>query len=105
MRTGNRNRLAALTLAACCCLLGPPGEARAGETRPNRVVQIGIVKTVFRDTPPSLINVLSKPLKVLMEAQTGMTGELQLSGDAETLAKQLKENKVQLGVFHGVEFA
>jgi ABC-type phosphate/phosphonate transport system substrate-binding protein len=41
----------------------------------------------------------------LLEDHTGMTGELVAGGDANHLAALLKEDKVQFGVFHGVEFA
>ncbi len=40
-----------------------------------------------------------------MESQTGVGGDLLPVGDYENLANQLKEDEVQLGVFHGVEFA
>jgi ABC-type phosphate/phosphonate transport system substrate-binding protein len=68
-------------------------------------VRIGLVNTLFRDTPESMIHLLSRPLKNLMETQTGMTGNLIPAGDSASLAQQLKDDKVQLGVFHGVEFA
>ena len=44
-------------------------------------------------------------MKALMEGQTGVSGDLIPSGDAEHLACQIKDDDVQLGVFHGVEFA
>ncbi len=85
-------------------LVMPPGSASAAEDSPDKPIQIGIVNSLFRDTPASLIGILSRPLKTLMEAQTGVSGDLVLSGDAIALAEKLKANKVQLGVFHGFEF-
>ena len=93
---------AALALAWVLALI--PGTARPAENTPGKPIQIGIVNSLFRDTPPILIGVLSRPLKSLMETQTGVSGELQLAGDAVALADKLKANKVQLGVFHGFEF-
>src|SRR5258707_15412305 len=84
------------------CLLALPCAAEEPTSKP---VQIGLADSIFRDTPASLIGVLSRPLKALMESQTGVTGEIMLAGDAIALADKLKANKVQLGVFHGFEFA
>jgi ABC-type phosphate/phosphonate transport system substrate-binding protein len=93
-------------LLAVCCVLGQSQHSfPAEESAPARAVKIGVVNTMFRDTPPSLISLLSRPLKVLMHAQTGVDGDLELAGDPISLAKKLKAHKVQLGVFHGFEFA
>jgi ABC-type phosphate/phosphonate transport system substrate-binding protein len=39
-----------------------------------------------------------------MESQTGVSGTLVQGGDPGCLARQLKEDKCQLAVFHGIEF-
>lgn len=93
-----------LAAGAAVLLLVPsaPAEARqeAGGT-----IQIGLVRSLFRDAPASMIRLLSRPLKALMESQTGLTGELVVAGDGSELADKLKDGKVHLGVFHGFEFA
>jgi ABC-type phosphate/phosphonate transport system substrate-binding protein len=81
----------------------PPGSARAQTS--GKTIKIGLVKSLFRDTPESLLQVLSQPLKALMEAQTGLAGELQLRGDALNLGGLLNDKQVDLGVFHGFEYA
>src|SRR2546429_7702608 len=90
--------VAALSLA---CLLASPCAAEEPTSKP---IQIGLADSLFHDTPASLIGVLSRPLKALMESQTGVTGEIMLAGDPIALADKLQANKVQLGVFHGFEF-
>jgi ABC-type phosphate/phosphonate transport system substrate-binding protein len=82
-----------------------PITSRAEETPEIGEVHIGLVSTLFRDTPESLIQLMTKPLKSLMESQTGMSGTLAAGGDASHLGKQLQDDKFQLAVFHGVEFA
>ncbi len=79
----------------------------AAEETPARLkaVKIGLIGSLFRDTPEPLFQVMMRPLKALMEAQTGISGQLVSGGDARALGRQLAEDKVQLGVFHGVEFA
>jgi ABC-type phosphate/phosphonate transport system substrate-binding protein len=68
-------------------------------------VRIGLVSTLFRDIAQPTAHVLMAPLGSMMEAQTGVKGELMIAGDHDNLAEQLAANKIQLGVFHGVEFA
>jgi ABC-type phosphate/phosphonate transport system substrate-binding protein len=93
----------AAALGLTCLLLQPaPGESAAPG---GKVVRVGLIATLFRDVPEPIMQVAMRPFKSLLEDQTGMTGELVAGGDAGNLAKLLKEDKVQFGVFHGVEFA
>jgi ABC-type phosphate/phosphonate transport system substrate-binding protein len=75
------------------------GEAGSGDT-----VRIGLVQTLFRDVPMPLVQMLMGPFRSLMRDQTGLEGELVTVKDALTLGRQLREDKMQLGVFHGLEF-
>jgi ABC-type phosphate/phosphonate transport system substrate-binding protein len=70
-----------------------------------RCVRIGLVSSLFRDTSEALMQIIMRPFKSLLEAQTGMTGKLVSGGDAQHLGQRLKEGEIQLGIFHGVEFA
>jgi len=77
----------------------------AGEPRPDGTVKIGMLKSMFRDVPANMFGVMSKPFHALVESQTGLKGELCLIDGADTLRKEMAEGKVQLGVFHGFEYA
>jgi ABC-type phosphate/phosphonate transport system substrate-binding protein len=92
-------------LVACGLTFGsgraPAAEGAMAPTPPS--LRIGVAKSLFRDTPSSLIDVLSEPLRALMEEQTGLRGELR-AVEAMELARQLKEKTAQVGVFHGYEF-
>jgi ABC-type phosphate/phosphonate transport system substrate-binding protein len=68
-------------------------------------LRLGLVGSLFRETPKSMVELLSQPLKTLLEAQTGMTGRIGSTADALTLARQLNEKQIDLAVFHGFEFA
>jgi ABC-type phosphate/phosphonate transport system substrate-binding protein len=68
-------------------------------------IRIGVIASLFRNTPEPLMQVMMRPFKALLEMQTGVTGQVVAGGDAEHLGQKLKEDQVQLGVFHGVEFA
>lgn len=80
----------------------PAAETEATQTPP---VRIGMANSLFREVPPSLMMAMMQPFGALMKSQTGVAGELSPGGDAFHLGKMLAENKVQLGVLHGIEFA
>jgi ABC-type phosphate/phosphonate transport system substrate-binding protein len=79
-------------------------KTEAGDDAPKKV-RVGLVKSLFHDAPEPVVMIVMRPFKTFLEAQTGATGELVLSPDAETLGQDLKDDKVQIGVFHGFEFA
>jgi ABC-type phosphate/phosphonate transport system substrate-binding protein len=76
----------------------------AGENE-TETVHLGLVSTLFTDIQESTCLAMMKPFGEMMKRQTGVTGALVSGGDADTLAHRIAENKVQLGVFHGIEFA
>lgn len=64
-------------------------------------VRLGMVGTLFRDVSESGMLAVMAPL---VNAQTGISGQLLVVPDAHQLAYQLTRDKVHLGVFHGIEF-
>jgi ABC-type phosphate/phosphonate transport system substrate-binding protein len=84
---------------------GPVGRAEENKSAPVEAVRIGLVSSLFRDTPETLITAMMQPFGALMESQTGLSGKLISGGNAVNLGKLLAEDKIHLGVFHGVEFA
>src|SRR4051794_9240527 len=97
-------RLVGLTVAGCAALLALASRA-AADDRADGAVRIGLVTSLFRDVPAPLVEMAKQPFKTLMRDQTGLAGTLVVGGDALSLGKQIDQNQVQLGVFHGVEFA
>lgn len=83
-----------------------PGLARATEpSRPIEPVRIGLVETLFRDVPANAAEAMMQPFSAIMQSQTGVSGRLIPSGDADSLGSELAADKLQLGIFHGIEFA
>jgi ABC-type phosphate/phosphonate transport system substrate-binding protein len=68
-------------------------------------IRIAVVDTFFRDIPEPLVRPLIEPFRMLMIAQTGMDGEIVLPKNALQLAQDLAEDKIQVALFHGFEFA
>jgi ABC-type phosphate/phosphonate transport system substrate-binding protein len=75
------------------------------DRKDSNAIRIGMVSTLFRDTPEPLVAVMMQPFAALMESQTGISGQLVPGGDAFHLGQLLAEDKIQIGVFHGIEFA
>jgi ABC-type phosphate/phosphonate transport system substrate-binding protein len=98
-----------LVLVALALLLSFPGVLAGGVVdkggTPPAPVRIGLVGTLFREIPEPMIHASMQLFQVLMKAQTGLQGDLRSAGDATGLGEALAKDQVQLGVFHGVEFA
>ncbi len=93
--------LPGLLVALLGLIAAPPRDARAGAA----TVRIGMVQTFFHDVPRPLIQLATEPLGALMRETTGLTGALVVGSDAFTVAQQLQDGKLQLGVFHSFEYA
>ena len=77
----------------------------AAAQQPAGELRMGMLKGMFRDVQPAMVQALSKPFRQLVTKETGFTGEVEICGDALTLTGKLKDKSVQIGVFHGFEFA
>lgn len=83
--------------------LAAAGRAAENETR-TTAVQIGLVNSLFRDTPEPMVRSMMQPFGAILESQTGLAGAMVPAGDAGHLGQLLAEDKVHLGVFHGFEY-
>jgi ABC-type phosphate/phosphonate transport system substrate-binding protein len=76
-------------------------EAPAG----SAALRIGVPLTFFHDMGTPLIQTYTEPFMKVMHESTGLTGDLTVAGGPLTVARQLNDDKLQLGVFHGFEYA
>src|SRR4051812_13176279 len=81
------------------------GFAISAEPAPSPVMKIGMLKSMFRDVPPALFNAMSVPFQNVVESQTGLKGQLVVVSTPEEMTKNLRDGDLQLGVYHGFEFA
>jgi ABC-type phosphate/phosphonate transport system substrate-binding protein len=93
-------RWTVLTLVAVAAF-GTPA-ARAADPAE---LKIGMLSGMFRDQQPKVIQALARPFRDLMTKHVGFSGDVEVVDDPHTLCDRLKDGKVQLGVFHGFEFA
>jgi ABC-type phosphate/phosphonate transport system substrate-binding protein len=68
-------------------------------------IQIAMPSSLFRDFPKVTVDALMPTFNKLMESQTGLKGKIITLSGADEIGQQLSDNKVQLAVFHGYEFA
>lgn len=68
-------------------------------------IKIGMYQTMFRDITPEMLTAIAKPLRSIIEKTVGLTGDAELVPNAAELAQKLDDRKLQIGVFHGYEFA
>jgi ABC-type phosphate/phosphonate transport system substrate-binding protein len=87
-------------------LFGPlPGAAAEKETNRPDLFRVGLVNSLFQDIPEPMVAASVQLFQVLMHTQTGLHGNLLLMPDPFRLGDELSQEGVQVGVFHGVEFA
>jgi ABC-type phosphate/phosphonate transport system substrate-binding protein len=97
--------LAALLILSFSGLAQTGEKETAAQGSANSPIRIAVVDSFFRDIPEPMVRPLIEPFRVLMIAQTGMNGDIVLPKDALQLAQDLAENKVQIALFHGFEYA
>jgi ABC-type phosphate/phosphonate transport system substrate-binding protein len=79
--------------------------APAPALEPAAPVRMGMPASMFRDVNPAVFAGLAVPFYSLVEMQTGLKSELLLIQTPDEMREQLVAGKLQLGVFHGFEFA
>lgn len=72
---------------------------------PKTTIKIGMLKSMFRDVPPQLFNAMTVPFQTVVQTQTGLKGELVVIDSPEEMTQKLSNGEMQLGVYHGFEFA
>jgi ABC-type phosphate/phosphonate transport system substrate-binding protein len=98
-------RAGGVLMAVGCGLVFAPLAAAADSEEANRPrTRIAIVKTLFREFPEPLMLALMEPFGLLWKAQIGRDSEL-TAMDPANLGELLADGKVDIGVFHGIEFA
>jgi ABC-type phosphate/phosphonate transport system substrate-binding protein len=68
-------------------------------------LRLGVAETVARGMSPGLLNIVMRPFKSYLEGEVGKKGEITQVAAPLELAKLLHEEKIEIGVFFGHEFA
>jgi ABC-type phosphate/phosphonate transport system substrate-binding protein len=83
----------------------PRGQASDPAANKPAQLKLGMLESMFRDINPGMVQAMSRPFRSLFERQTGYSGDVELVADANTLATKLQNQELNLGVFHGFEYA
>jgi ABC-type phosphate/phosphonate transport system substrate-binding protein len=92
-----------VVLAVAVLVVGVGLSPRAAAQDPD--LKIGMMQSTFRDVQPAVVQALSRPFQTLFQRHTGLAGSIELVSSADVLASKLKDRSLDLGVFHGFEFA
>ena len=78
------------------------------EAQPQPAAQelrLGVLGGMFKDVPPEVVTVVAQPFAALFQKQTGLNGKVVVVDDYRSLAKKLDDKDLEIGVFHGFEYA
>jgi hypothetical protein len=71
----------------------------------NDNITVGIMSGMFKGIPQPLIKAGGQQFNTLFKKFTGLPGDVMVEDDYRKLATKVNENKIQLGVIHGYEWA
>lgn len=72
---------------------------------PAGVLRLGMLQGMFKDVPEVVVKATAQPFAELFQKQTGLKGDVIVVPDFDALATQMKDSRLDVGVFHGFEFA
>lgn len=80
--------------------------AEAAEpTAPVTELKIGLPQPMFKDVPKAMVNAAAQPLQRMIQEKSGLVGAVKILPDYRTLADEIAAGKIDIGVFHGFEYA
>jgi ABC-type phosphate/phosphonate transport system substrate-binding protein len=81
------------------------GQAPRADAQAGAKLKIGLPKGTFRDVPTEMLHSAAAPFRELFKRQASVDGDVELVADHDALADRMKQNKIDLGVFTGFEYA
>ncbi len=94
-----------LVFALFLGVVGMPATTSAQPVKANAPIKIGVVKHFFNDMPSAIIDIAVEPFGDVMKAAVGVEGQLMVKDGPFEVAQKLEKNELDVGVFHGHEFA
>lgn len=90
--------------AGIIALLGSTNQfAEAGE--PLSELKIGLPRPMFKDVPQAMVNAAARPFQTMIQDKAGIKGSVEVVDDYKALADKIATGKIDIGVFHGFEYA
>ena len=98
-------------MRACGVLLGVMAltatihTSQAAEPALATELKIGLPQPMFKDVPKAMVNAAAQPLQKMIQEQSGLKGAVKILPDYKTLADEIAAGNIDIGVFHGFEYA
>jgi len=86
-------------------MVGPMIDAQNPPPGPVTQIRIGLPASMFEDVSPDRIRVGTKLFQSMLHSVTGFNETTEIVSSYRELATKLKEGKLDVGVFHGFEYA
>ncbi len=77
----------------------------AGAQAPLTELKIGLPRPMFKDVPQAMVNAAARPFQTMIQDKAGVKGSVEVVEDYKALAQKIKDGKIDIGVFHGFEYA
>lgn len=97
-------QLAQLGLATFVVVLAAGSPERVAARPMPGFLNIGAMRSLFRDAPEGLISTFTRPLRSIVEGQAGLPGDMKVVHDARTAADQLEKQELQVAIMHSFEY-
>lgn len=96
--------LLALTPVVIALGLTPRADAQPPQPAQPKI-KIGMLRGMFKDTPEAVVQAVALPFANLFKKQSGLDGDVKVAENYTDLADQMRNKTVDIGVFHGFEYA
>jgi len=74
-------------------------------TEPAAELKMGLPQTMFKEVSPALVKLAAKLFADTIQEKSDVKVSVEVVADYKTLAEMLQSGKIDLGVFHGFEYA
>jgi ABC-type phosphate/phosphonate transport system substrate-binding protein len=93
-----------LTAFIAALSLGMVRTAAADEKKDARI-RMALVPSLLRDSTAAVARPMVAAFGAMVQAQTGLEAEVLRGDEPLVLARKIRDNEIQLGIFQGVEYA
>jgi ABC-type phosphate/phosphonate transport system substrate-binding protein len=78
--------------------------AKAAEPGSSEL-KIGLPGPMFKDVPKAMVNAAATPFQNMIQDKSGLKGSVKVLPDYTSLADEIAAGRIDIGVFHGFEYA
>lgn len=76
-----------------------------GAEEPLSELRIGLPQPMFKDVPKAMVDAAAKPFQTMIQDKAGVKGSVEVCPNYKVLAEKIANGKIDIGIFHGFEYA